>query len=64
MPVDVATANVKVLFGPRVTRVHAPFPLCVANQIGTSLGSQLAKLNETLALPPGAGVTCTLSVVV
>ena len=30
------TSNAKVLFAPGCTRVHAPVPLCTANQIGTS----------------------------
>ena len=50
------TENVNVLLAG-VTRVHAPVPFWTANQIGTSLGSQLAKLKPRFPLPPGGNVT-------
>ena len=51
-----------MLLGAAVTRVHTPVPLCTPNQTGVRLGSQLAKLIDTLLLPPCAGVTCTANV--
>ena len=56
-PPALPTENVYVLFAPAVIRVHAPVPFCAANHTGTSVGSQFAKLNARLPLPPGAGVT-------
>jgi hypothetical protein len=55
--------KVNMLLAAGVTRVHAPVPLCAPNQTGTRLGSQLAKLIDTLLLPPADAVTRTARVV-